>query len=175
MKGSNQVLRLGNIRPDLIRIDENPVFIDSTIANETSDYCLIVGDIIITMTGTRDKRDYLYTVRIKENPMNGKKLYLNQRVGAIRLFFDSVFLNQALKDERLKDIIYSTATGSANQANIGMTALKEWPIPLPPIAEQKRIVVKIDQLMALCDDLHNSISTDEVKRSEIFSAVLARV
>ena len=33
------------------------------------------------------------------------------------------------------------------------TALNELPLPLPPIAEQKRIVEKIKQLLKLCNGL----------------------
>ena len=32
-----------------------------------------------------------------------------------------------------------------------MVALSNWVLPLPPINEQKRIVAKVDELMALCD------------------------
>lgn len=40
-----------------------------------------------------------------------------------------------------------TATG------IKSSRLKEIPVPIPPLAEQHRIVAKVDQLMALCDQL----------------------
>lgn len=174
-EGDKQVLRLGNIRPDQLRLSENPVFIDDDQAESTSNYCLIAGDILITMTGTREKRDYLYSVRIAENPINVKYLFLNQRVGAIRAFIDTEYLNKAIKVESIKDIIYRTATGSANQANIGISALREWTLPLPPLPKQHRIVDRIDQLMTLCDTLDQQIDAVTSKQTELLNAVMASV
>lgn len=174
-EGDKQVLRLGNIRPDQLRLSENPVFIDDDQAESTSNYCLIAGDILISMTGTREKRDYLYSVQIDENPINGKYLYLNQRVGAIRAFIDTKYLNKAIKVESIKDIIYRTATGSANQANIGISALRDWTLPLPPLPEQHRIVARIDQLMALCDTLEQQIDAATGKQTGLLNVVMAQV
>ncbi len=39
------------------------------------------------------------------------------------------------------------------QLNINTGIAKNLPFPLPPLAEQKRIVEKVDRLMALCDEL----------------------
>lgn len=39
------------------------------------------------------------------------------------------------------------------QANVGVKSIKNFVFPLPPLQEQKRIVAKVDQLMALCDEL----------------------
>ncbi|WP_236202293.1 restriction endonuclease subunit S [Pseudomonas pseudonitroreducens] len=43
--------------------------------------------------------------------------------------------------------------GTAGQDNISVTKSKNIAVPLPPLAEQHRIVAKVDQLMALCDQL----------------------
>lgn len=49
--------------------------------------------------------------------------------------------------QRLRHQIEGEATG------IKASRLKEIPVPIPPVAEQHRIVAKVDQLMALCDRL----------------------
>lgn len=51
----------------------------------------------------------------------------------------------------LKDILVSKGKGMA-QMNINLTILKNTPIPIPPIAEQKRIVAKIEELMPLVEE-----------------------
>lgn len=51
----------------------------------------------------------------------------------------------------LKDILVSKGKGMA-QMNINLTILKNTPIPIPPLAEQKRIVAKIDELMPLVEE-----------------------
>ena len=39
------------------------------------------------------------------------------------------------------------------QPNVNATSLKSLLVPIAPIQEQKRIVAKVAQLMALCDEL----------------------
>ena len=44
-------------------------------------------------------------------------------------------------------------TGTAGQKRVTRTYFESTPLPLPPLAEQQRIVAKVDELMALCDAL----------------------
>lgn len=48
-------------------------------------------------------------------------------------------------------------------------------IPLPPSQEQRRIVAKIDQLMARCDELEKQIDASAGKRAELLNAMMAQV
>lgn len=48
-------------------------------------------------------------------------------------------------------------------------------IPLPPLAEQHRIVTKVDELMALCDQLEKSRSAREETRNRLAATSLARL
>lgn len=48
--------------------------------------------------------------------------------------------------------LHAGAAGTG-QPNVNATTLKSLFVPIPPAEEQKRIVAKVDQLMALCDDL----------------------
>jgi len=45
------------------------------------------------------------------------------------------------------------------QPNVGIKSIKNFVFPLPPIEEQKRIVTKVDELMALCDQLEQHLTT----------------
>ena len=47
------------------------------------------------------------------------------------------------------------------------------PMPLPPLAEQHRIVAKVDALMALCDRLEASLTTAAGTRRRLLDALLA--
>ena len=46
-------------------------------------------------------------------------------------------------------------------------------IPLPPLAEQHRIVAKVDELMGLCDELEENLANGEETRSRLLDAMLA--
>jgi hypothetical protein len=48
-------------------------------------------------------------------------------------------------------------------------------IPLPPPDEQRRIVTKVNELMAVCDDLERSLAAVDVGRTRALEAVLHEV
>ncbi|MFO0039061.1 MAG: hypothetical protein ACK522_08975 [Synechococcaceae cyanobacterium] len=52
------------------------------------------------------------------------------------------------------------------------TSLDEARTPLPPLAEQHRIVAKVDELMALCDQLEQQLSQADQGRRVLLEAVL---
>jgi len=64
----------------------------------------------------------------------------------------------------------TTRTLAQPTLNIGLIELT--PIPLPPRAEQDRIVAKVDELMALCDHLEQSLTTEQTERARLLGALL---
>jgi type I restriction enzyme S subunit len=65
-------------------------------------------------------------------------------------------------------------TGSAGQKRVPRDYFATSPFPLPPLAEQKRIVAKVDQLMALCDRLALQQEERETRHAALARASLAR-
>lgn len=59
------------------------------------------------------------------------------------------------------------------QKNINLEILMQLLIPLPPLAEQHRIVAKVDELMALCDQLETSLTSIDETRKKLLDALLA--
>ena len=57
-----------------------------------------------------------------------------------------------------------------NKLNLG--DLHSISVPLPPLAEQHRIVAKLDELMALCDRLEASLATGDDTRCRLLDALL---
>lgn len=51
--------------------------------------------------------------------------------------------------------------GTAGQDNISVTKSRLIVLPVPPLAEQHRIVAKVDELMALCDQLKSRLQTSQ--------------
>ena len=97
-------------------------------------------------------------------------------------FPDSIvglIVHDSLEDARFFEYFLRTAKAdlhefapSTAQKNINLGILKEVLIPLPPLAEQRRIVAKVDELMALCDRLEASLTTRDEMRGRLLESVL---
>ncbi|MGF7398302.1 restriction endonuclease subunit S [Thermoanaerobacterium thermosaccharolyticum] len=68
--------------------------------------------------------------------------------------------------------INDKSTGSTKQAELNTTTVKEYIVPLPPINEQKRIVEKVEQFMALCDELEKNIEQCKKDSELLMQSVL---
>ena len=66
----------------------------------------------------------------------------------------------------------ATSEGGA-QPNISKVKIVRRPFPLPPLAEQHRIVAKVDELMALCDRLEEARTERKTTRDRLTAASLA--
>jgi len=87
-------------------------------------------------------------------------MQLNNRY--IAYYLDSgVALEQAMKD-----------TQSIGVPDLGIMKIRSFPIPLPPLAEQKRIVAKVDELLARCAGLESKLGQAQVVGRQLTAAVL---
>ncbi len=142
-EGKYQVIRMGNVRPGVIRESESPVFIDELDEKALTKALLQLNDVIITQTGTKKKRDYGFTVIIeKENYL------LNQRIASIRFsdkYLPKFFLYFSWTN-LFKDQYFANETGTVGQGNVGIGAITDAEIPFIPVKEQKQIIDRIDEL-----------------------------
>ena len=75
-----------------------------------------------------------------------------------------------------RDEVVAWLTNEMNQntgvPTLGKAKTERLPIPLPPLAEQYRIVAKVDALMALCDRLEAALTTADTTRTRLLNALL---
>ncbi|MDO8630731.1 MAG: hypothetical protein Q7R41_09575, partial [Phycisphaerales bacterium] len=84
---------------------------------------------------------------------------------------DTGFLARALESRFVFDQATVCATGIA-QKTVPLSGLRRMLLPIPPIAEQHRIVTKVDELMAVCDRLEAQLTTAQTESRRLLEAVL---
>lgn len=66
-------------------------------------------------------------------------------------------------------------SGTTGRKKLNKTTLLNIPYIFPPLAEQHRIVAKVDQLMAQCDRLEQTIAAAQTKQTQLLNAVIAQI
>ena len=64
-----------------------------------------------------------------------------------------------------------SATGTTIK-NLGLKAIGDWPIALPPSAEQSRIVARVAQLRRLCVDLRQRLAASSARQSQLAQSLV---
>jgi type I restriction enzyme S subunit len=103
----------------------------------------------------------------------GVELCLGQRMMLIRpgQKADSAYLELVLNSPLITEIAKKSTTGGA-APRVNVSTVKAYPIPLPPLAEQKRIVAKVDELMGICDKLETQLESQQKGRRQLLEALL---
>ena len=126
-------------------LDENSI----TRYSETDN--LAQGDIVINSTGGGTMgRVGLYETKV---PAGIKGVYPDSHVTVIRSIgnLNQHYLYYVLKLNQ--PVLEKCGTGSTNQTELKAAVLADFVIPLPPLAEQKRIVTAIEKMLPLCEKL----------------------
>jgi type I restriction enzyme S subunit len=83
------------------------------------------------------------------------------------------YIKYVIESPAFIEYAFREATGSTIK-NLGLRSMNELPIMLPPEKEQRRIVAKVDELMALCDSLKNHINTVEKTQLQLADSIANR-
>ncbi|MFZ1538783.1 MAG: restriction endonuclease subunit S [Chromatiaceae bacterium] len=144
------------------------VFLSNEQADQLSNVTVQANDVLLNITGASIGR-----VTIAPTEMAGARV--NQHVTIIRptpeLF--PRFLSLLLASPSVQRMIDEIQVGATRQA-LTKGMIEQFDIPLPPLAEQKRIVAKVDELMALCDRLEAQQQERETRYAALVRASLAR-
>lgn len=81
----------------------------------------------------------------------------------------------AMNSTDVREQIERPIRSAVGLKNVNLTEFGALTIPLPPLAEQHRIVAKVDALMALCDRLEESLTATAATRRRLLDALLAEV
>ncbi len=156
--GKYTVIKIGNVKDGYLDFSR-----DKTRTNEVTDrilqkYLLKQGDCLITLTGTRGKRDYGFVSMIERQT----DYLLNQRVAALR--FDTMialpeFFRYYLSSLNYRNQFFKYETGNVGQCNVGIKALCEPAVPCPPLDTQKKIVDQISDRLSVCDSIEKTVDT----------------
>ncbi len=126
---------------------------------------LVGGEVVINIRGT------LGGVALVSATLEGFNVAREVAVVPIAREISGPFVVYLMLSPYFWDHIQNNLRGIAYKGlNLGI--LRNLPIPLPPRAEQKRIVAKVDELMALCDRLEAGLTVVDSTRTSLLQAIL---
>jgi len=151
---NTQLLRMGNLYQNILDLNRKPVFYPDSFAKEYNSYLLKEGDLIMSLTGTVDKTDYGYTVKI---PRTDVKLLLNQRIMKIDIKNNDIlnkdYLRHYLLSPDFLKRLYATASGT-RQANLSSRTILTLTINFPSdVNKQSEVVSLLEYLSQSTIDL----------------------
>jgi type I restriction enzyme, S subunit len=159
-------VRMGNLSKDHYRLRLDHIQrVSPPSDGEGTRTRLEAGDILISITGDVGMLGLI--------PEGFGEAYINQHTAMVRPMSE-------MRGRYLAELFRSPfAQGQFNEPQRGiknsfrLTDITQFVVPLPPLAEQHRIVAKVDELMALCDRLEASLTATAATRRRLLDALLA--
>lgn len=143
------IIKVSAVTWGTFREEESKTCISLSDWNE--EYRICEGDFLISRANTKKLVGACVIVESIR-----KMLMLSDKI--LRISFasdvDSQYLLYAMRSDVARAQIESSATGTSDSMkDISQNNIREIILPLPPLAEQKRIVAKLEELLPLCDRL----------------------
>jgi type I restriction enzyme S subunit len=146
-------------------IDHADTMITEVAQKETRLRLYPPGTVIVALYGQGKTRGQSSTLGIAAT--------INQACAAIQipLAADTVRSYVLLVFKKMYDEIRDEAAGGA-QPNLNVAKIKAMAVPFPPLPEQNRIVSKVAELMAMCDELESKLTQSNSVAEKLAGAVV---
>ena len=167
-----QVVKLGNLYQGRFDLTRDSTFLPANHPDIKMGE-ILGGDILVSQTGTRHKRDYGFFVVL---PYESPKLVLNQRLLAIRAVqsISNKWLLFSSYQDYYRNHFFSHETGGVNQGNVGVAGVMKGPVSLPPAKEQQEIVRRVEKLFKLADKIEERLSQARERVEKLTQSILAK-
>lgn len=140
-------------------------YISDEVQNKMNGTAVFSKDILLNITGGSLGRCALV-------PNDFEQGNVSQHVSIIRpILLQNSFIHQLVLSPLFQEYIFNSTTG-AGREGLPKYNLEQFIIPIPPLSEQKRIVAKLDALMAYCDKLEGSIKNSQTQNEMLLQQVL---
>ena len=143
-------------------------YITSEKFKELKGFIVKPNDLIVSCSGAT-------LGRIAEIPKDAEEGIINQALMRMTLFQTGItnsFFIRLFRSPYMQKKIFDKAWGSAIPNMVGLVEIKKILIPLPPLHEQEQIVAKLEDLMAFCDGLEQSIKESQGYNEMLLQEVL---
>ena len=151
-------------------IDWDDLIFISPVHVSRTDQWVAPNDIMISMANS-----YALVGKVAIVRQVPQKATFGAFLAAIRpVLIEPYFLLYVLRSPRMQAAFRASSSQTTNIANISLGRMRPIPFPLPPLAEQKRIVAKVDELMALCDRLEAQQQGRQTRHTALARASLSR-
>jgi len=159
-------LKMYNLRNQKIDFFHKPQYIKEEVHNGQLKRCRAYsGDIVMNIVGPPLGKIAIIPEDLPECNFNQAAVLIRPLKKEMNHFI-FWYLNE------LSEIRAIETKGVAGQDNISVTQAHNMRVPLPPIAEQKRIVQKLDELMQYCNELEASIKQSQSQNEKLLQQVL---
>ena len=145
--------------------DSEWVYLTSTAANENPRSVVECGDILIARSGNAGKCCVVTKAYSGYGAID--VIIMRPMLGLVVPDFISAYICAS----STQAIFMSLSRGVA-LSHLGVTTISSLPIPLPPLAEQKRIVARIEELFKIADSLDEAAEGLEVAAKRLDKKIL---
>ena len=162
--GKCPVLRMGNIQNG--KIDwEKLVYTNND--EEIEKYLLKQYDLLFNRTNSREM---VGKTAIFESTQ--KTIYAGYLVKFRPIKSNPYFVNIVLNSKTHREWCNEVKADALGQSNINAEKLKNFVTPLPPLAEQKEIVARVEQHLQTVSQLETQIATRETTTKQLMQSIL---
>lgn len=163
------VLRMGNIQDG--KLDFSSLKYLQKNHNEFPELLLLEGDLLFNRTNSAELVGKTAVYRGTPYPCSFASYLIRARIAeGCKPDYVSYFINSVFG----RAWISSCVSQQVGQANVNGTKLQSLAIPLPPLAEQKRIVEEVERRLSVVEELESLITTNLQRASRLRQAVLQK-